>query len=179
ARFEADVAQVRGDTRARSAALAKLSKLEPNDGAVWRALGEVSMVRHEYPQARQAYERASALAPDDPDPLNQLGYAAVDSGDLNAAVAALKRYRTMRPKDANALDSLGDVHLIAGKLSQAESYYLEAYQLAPTFLSGGDLLKAAMARLLAGDVVAADKNANAYFTARQQATHPLVPHRRA
>ncbi|HJZ98342.1 MAG TPA: tetratricopeptide repeat protein, partial [Candidatus Solibacter sp.] len=179
ARFESEIAQVRGDTRARATALAKLSKLEPKDLDVWRALAQTSMAYHDYPQARNAYDKASALAPEDADLLNQLGYAATQSGDLDAGVAALKRYRTMRPKDANALDSLGDVHLIAGKLSQAESYYLEAYKLDPAFLTGGDLLKAAMARLLAGDVAAADKNANAYFTARQQARDPLVEYRRA
>jgi Flp pilus assembly protein TadD len=178
-RFELNIAELRGDNAGRVLALAKLAKLEPSDGAVWRSLADLAMVRHDYAQARQAYEKAVALAPDDVELLNSLGYAAAQSGDLNAGVAALKRYQTLRPKDSNPLDSLADIHLLSGKLGEAESYYLEAEKIDRTFLSDGDLIKAATARLLTGDVAAADKIAQQYLEARRQAKDPVVEYRRA
>jgi tetratricopeptide (TPR) repeat protein len=179
ARFEVQIAELRGDTPARVTSLAKLAKLEPADGTIWHALADLSMARHDFTQARQAYEKASALAPEDVDLLNSLGYAAAQSGDLEAGVAALKRYRSLRPKEANPLDSLGDINLVAGKLSEAESYYLEAQKADPAFLNDGDLIKAAMARLLTGEVGQADKIADQYFDARRKAKDPVVDYRRA
>jgi tetratricopeptide (TPR) repeat protein len=178
-RFEVELAELRGDSAGRMAALAKLARLEPSDGTVWHALGDVAMARHEYTQARQAYDKAVVLAPQDADLLNSLGYAAAQSGDLDAAVSALKRYRALRPKDANPFDSLGDAYLVSGRLGEAESYYLEAQKLDPTFLNNSELLKAAVARLLTGDVSAADKLASQYFDARRQAKDPATDYRRA
>src|SRR5262249_31448330 len=63
ARFEVELAQFRGDAAARIAALAKLAKLEPNDVAIWRTLGELAWARHDYPQAREAFQKATAIAP--------------------------------------------------------------------------------------------------------------------
>jgi Flp pilus assembly protein TadD len=179
ARFELEIAELRGDTPGRMAALEKLAKLEPVDGAVWRTLGDLAMSRHEYSRARQAYDKAAALAPQDAELLNLLGYAAAQSGDLNAGVAALKRYRELRPKEANPLDSLADIYLMWGKLGEAESNYLEAQKVDRTFLNDGELSKAAMARLLTGDVSAADKLAGQYFEARRQAKDVLVDYRRS
>jgi Flp pilus assembly protein TadD len=178
ARFELEIADLRGDAPRRIAALERLAKLEPSDGAVWRTLGDLAASRHDYAQARQAYEKAAALAPQDAELLNLLGYAAAQSGDLNAGVAALKRYRELRPKEANPLDSLADIYLMWGKLGEAESNYLEAQKVDRTFLNDGELIKAAMARLLTGDVIAADKLAGQYFDARRQAKDVLVDYRR-
>ena len=178
-RFEVELAQLRGDTTARMAALARLAKLDPNDAAVWRTLGELAFVRHDFPQARQAFEKVVTITPDDPDMYNALGYATVQAGDLDAAVAAIKRYRTLRPKEANPIDSLGDIYVVAGKLAEAESYYLETNKTFPGFLGDIDLMKAAMARLMTGDIAAADKIAGQYFSARQQAKDPVVDYRRA
>jgi Flp pilus assembly protein TadD len=179
ARFEVELAQLRGDAPARIAALGRLAKLEPNDAPVWHTLGDLAYVRHDYAQAKQAFEKAVAITPDDADLYNSLGYAAVQAGDLNAAVAALKRYRSLRPKEANPIDSLGDIYLVAGKFAEAESSYLETVKAFPGFLGDIDLMKAAMARLMTGDVAAADKVAGQYFAARQQAKDPLVDYRRA
>jgi Flp pilus assembly protein TadD len=178
-RFEAGVAELRGDAGARINALAKLGGLEPNDESVWRELAQLAMVRHEYAPARQAIEKALALAPEDTDLLNILGYSAAQSGDLKAGVAALERYRALRPKEANPLDSLGDVQLVVGNLAEAEKLYLEAQKIDRAFLSDGDLIKAAMARLLSGDVSGADKLAEDFFQARKQANDPTLEYRRA
>jgi tetratricopeptide (TPR) repeat protein len=178
-RLEADSAELRGDVPARMAALEKLGRLEPADAGAWRTVGELAMVRHEYARARQALEKALAVTPDEVDLLNLLGYAAAQSGDLKAGAAALERYRALRPKEANPLDSMGDIQLGSGNLAEAEKLYLEAQKLDSTFLSDGDLIKAAMARLLSGDVGGADKLAQDYFTVRQNAKDPTADYRRA
>ncbi len=87
---------------------------------------------------------------------NQLGYTAAYAGNLEAALDALRRYQSLRPADPNPSDSLGDVSVMADRLKEAEAFYLEAYKKNPAFLNGLDLFKAAMARLMTGDVAGAD-----------------------
>jgi tetratricopeptide (TPR) repeat protein len=103
-----------------------------------------------------AFNQTLEADPSDTTVLNQLGYAYAFSGNPDAAVATLRRYQTLRPSDANALDSTGDVYLIGGKLADAEKFYLQALDKDPNFQGGGDLFKAAMARLMSGDVAGAD-----------------------
>src|SRR5947208_1105232 len=74
---------------------------------------------------------------------------------------------------------MGDINLAAGKLAEAESYYLEAQKQDRAFLGDGDLIKAATARLLTGDVAAADRLAEQYFAARSDAKDPMLEYRRS
>jgi hypothetical protein len=69
---------------------------------------------------------------------------------------ALRHYQALRPNDPNALDSMGDVNLMLGQLHEAEQFYLDANKKSPAFLNGADTYKAAVARLMTGDVVGAD-----------------------
>ena len=179
ARLEVEAAELAGDGAALSASLDKLARLDPGDIPVWRTLGDLSMRRHQYSSAMQAYQKAAGLSPDDPDIQNTLGYAAAQAGDFDGAVAALKRYRTLRPNDPNALDSMGDIHVIAGRFTEAEQFYRDAHKQNPAFLNDGDLIKAAMARLLAGDAAAATQIAGEYFAARKQKNDPALDYRRA
>jgi tetratricopeptide (TPR) repeat protein len=179
ARFELEVAELGSDPRARLAALVKLSRLEPSDPLLWRTLAQTAMTYHDYRQAMEAYEHANALLPDNIDLLNQLGYAAAQAGDLQKGMAALKRYEALRPNDANPPDSMGDINLLSGKLADAEGFYLLAQKKDRAFLSDGDLFRASMARLLTGDSEAANKVAEQYLAARQQAKDPAVDYRRA
>ncbi|HXK00828.1 MAG TPA: tetratricopeptide repeat protein [Verrucomicrobiae bacterium] len=178
-RFELESAEYEGDAGARQAALLKLARLDPSDGGIWRALADLAMSRHDYAQAMQACQKAVALAPDDIEMLNLLGYAAAQAGELETGMAALRRYQALRSNDANPLDSMGDLNLLNGKLAEAESFYLQANQKDHTFLSDGDLLKAAMARLLAGEPTAASKLAEQYFEARTASKDPGVELKRA
>ena len=179
ARLEVEAAEIAGDGAALLASLDKLAKLDPGDIPVLRTLGDLSLQRHQYSSAMRAYQKAAGVAPDDPDIQNTLGYAAAQAGDFDAAVAALKRYRTLRPTDPNALDSMGDIHVIAGRFTEAEQFYRDAHKQNPAFLNDGDLIKAAMARLLAGDAAAATQVAGDYFAARKQKNDPALDYRRA
>ncbi|HMC60022.1 MAG TPA: hypothetical protein VKJ01_12585, partial [Candidatus Solibacter sp.] len=160
-------------------ALASVVKLDPGDSTSWRALGEQAYNRHQYRLGMQALQRASELEPGDAAALNLLGYAAAYAGELETGMAALGRYRTLRPNDANALDSMGDINLAVGRLPVAESFYLQAQKKDRNLLSDGDLLKAAVARLMSGDVTGADGLAKQYLDARTAAKDPLVAYRQA
>jgi tetratricopeptide (TPR) repeat protein len=179
ARLEVEAASLGGDPAARRQSLAALARLEPADPAVWRALGETALNGRDYGVAVQSFRQALALDPEDVAALNQLGYAATYAGDLAAGIQALETYRKLRPNDPNALDTMGDANLIAGRLGEAERFYLEANKKDPNFQAGGDLFKAAMARLMTGDRTGADGLDQKYLDARTAARDPLVGYRKA
>ena len=155
-RLEVLAATLQGDRAGLDRALAAQVQLNPVDPAAWRALAEAAAQRHQFPQAVQAYQRTLAIEPDDINTLNQLGYTAAFGGNVDVAMSALRRYQALRPLDPNALDSMGDVNVITGHLQEAERLYLESYQKAPAFQNGSDLQKAAIARLMTGDVAGAN-----------------------
>jgi len=179
ARLHLEDANLRGDFAARASALTALVALDPNDPTAWNSLAESCMNRREYPQAVQAYRKLLEVEPEDVSALNQLGYAAAYAGSLDTALQALRRYQTLRPAEANPLDSQGDVDLLAGRLRQAESFYLQAARKDPRFQGGGDLWKAAMARLMNGDGAGADTLAQQYIEAREAAKDPVAEYRKA
>jgi len=133
-----------------------LAHLTPNDPGAWRSAAEIANQRHQYARAVQSYASALAVEPGDAASWNQLAYSAALAGNLSTAMAALRRYQALRPGDPNPIDSMGDVNLMAGRLKEAEESYLQAAKMAPGFLNGGDLYKAAFARLMTGDMAGAD-----------------------
>jgi tetratricopeptide (TPR) repeat protein len=98
---------------------------------------------------------------------------------METGMSALRRYQSLAPNEANPFDSMGDINLISGRLDEAEKFYLEANRKDPAFFNQGALLKAAIARLLSGDVTGADKIAGQYFDSRREAKDQIVDYRRA
>jgi tetratricopeptide (TPR) repeat protein len=138
------------------------------------------MSRHDYRQAEDAYGHALELEPESANLLNELGYAATYAGDFDAGLAALGHYRQLHPNDPNALDSLGDLNFISGHLREAEDLYLQANKRDPNFLPsgpGGDLFKAAVARIMTGDIAGADDLEKKYIDARAAAHDSSAPFR--
>ncbi len=172
ARIAVELANVRGDAGARLKALGELTAITPRDGTAWHSLGDSLMAAHDYPKAADAYRKAVVLDGNDVNAWNQLGYASAYAGDSSAATNALRRYQSLRPAEANPIDSLGDINLLAGHLGEAEGFYLEAEKKSPALLNHGDLFKAAMARLMTGDVPGADALAKQYAGARANAHDP-------
>jgi Flp pilus assembly protein TadD len=179
ARAEFDAAALQGDGAARERALMALTHADPADPVVWRDLSLTYMSRHQYTQAAASLRNALRIEPDDAGSLNQLGYAAVYAGNLEEGLQALRHYQELQPESANPLDSMGDLNLVVGRLREAEGYYLAAGKKNPEFYSGLDFLKAAMARLMSGDMAGADDAARQYFAARTAAQDPLVELRQA
>ncbi len=179
ARLELVRAEVRGDPAARLGALERLSQLGPSDPVVWRDLGDTAYAAHKFDESASALAKVVEIEPDDVLALNQMGYARALAGDLAGAEAALHRYQSMRPSEANPFDSLGDVNLLSGRLKEAESFYLESASKQAHFESDGSRFKAAMARLLSGDVAGADALASRYLKARADEKDPAVDLRAA
>ncbi|SPF50773.1 Tetratricopeptide TPR_2 repeat protein [Candidatus Sulfopaludibacter sp. SbA4] len=174
AHLQLDIATLNSDEAGRQRALDALVKLNAHDAMAWRGLAEAAMARREYPTAVAAYQKSLEVEPEDADGWNRLGYAASYAGDLNGAVTALRRYQALRPADANPLDSLGDAYLLADRFREADDCYLQAARKDPAYPRTAELFKAAMARLMSGDVAGADALSKQYAEAREAAQDPLV-----
>jgi tetratricopeptide (TPR) repeat protein len=179
ARLEVDSADLRGDAAARGRACADLARLSPGDPVAWRALAETAIAAHAYRNSVNAWEKSLDIEPQDVGALNQAGYAAAYAGDLPAATAFLTRYQSLAPADSNPLDSLGDVNLLAGRLHEAEGFYLQSARKNAHFDADGSLFKAAMARLMTGDIGGADALFQRYAQARAADRDPALDYRKA
>jgi Flp pilus assembly protein TadD len=175
ARIQVEQADLRRDAPAQLQALIALTASAPRDAAAWHSLGDNLMAAHDYGKSADAFRKAVNLDADDVTAWNQLGYASAYAGDLPAGMNALRRYQSLRPADSNPLDSMGDVNLIGGRLREAEEYYLEADKRNSGALNHADLFKAAMARLMTGDISGADSLAKRLADARDAAHDPQAP----
>lgn len=175
ARDAFESATLRNDFAARERALGDLAKASPGDLETWRALGDGAYARHDYAQALEAFKKALALQPGDTQALNEFGYSQAYTGDMEGALRTFRRYQSLRPNEANPLDSMADILLMYGRLREAEELYVQADKKDRKLLSAGDLLKAAMARLMTGDVPGANALAKQFFDARAQLHDPTVP----
>ena len=150
-------AAARGDATAREKALESLTRLTPADAKSFHDLGDEQLAQRKFPDAVKNYEAASRLDPVEPQIWNQLGYAQAFAGDLNGARSALEHYRQLvPPENVNPLDSLGEVSFYLGDFAAAEKYFVQADQKDRPEFGGADLLKAAEARLMAGDLSGSD-----------------------
>ena len=160
-------------------ALITLSRVTPADPEVFRNLAQMDLAVHRYPAAVDSYQKAVARTPESVQLWNELGYARSYTRDLPGALEALRRYQQLRPLEANPLDSQGDVHFYMGRFLEAGKFYLEGYGKQPGFLGGGELFKAAWARLMSGDRPAADSSFQKYLAFRRSAGDPLIEYRQA
>jgi len=175
ARIELERSTLRGDNAGRLRALEAAVKAAPGDPETWRSLGELSYALRQYPRTVTAYQKVLAIEPNDVNVMNQLGYAAAYAGNLELALATLRKYAELQPKNSNPVDSTGDVELIAGRIDDATKSYLAAYQKDATFLGGADLMKAAVSRLMAGDIAHANELAKQFVDARSAAHDATAP----
>jgi len=150
-------ATAQGDTAGRVQALQALAPLVPADSSVTRALGELQVALRRFPDAIRSFQAAVHADAGDSEAWNQLGYAQCYAGDLPAAKQSMQEYAKLVPAtEANGLDSLGEISFFLGDFTGAEKYFLEANQKATASAPGNELLKAAQARLMTGDVAGAD-----------------------
>ncbi|HUE20740.1 MAG TPA: hypothetical protein VMQ86_03615 [Bryobacteraceae bacterium] len=172
-------AVLRGDPKAQLEARRDLARLDPADPNHHRALADALMGVRDFDAAIVEFRRALSIRPDDVHALNAMGYAAAYSGDLPTAIRVLRGYEQLRPNQPNPLDSLGDVHYVLGHFDEAERFYLAADARAPGFLNGGEVLKAAQARLMTGDVPGSTAIFNRYLAGREAAHDPFAPYHAA
>ena len=149
-------------------ALTTLANLLPSEPEVLRTLGNLQYERRDFKQAVRSLHQATQIDPGNPSSWNVLGYARAEMRDLDGARDALKHYIELQPNDPNAQDSLGEISYYFGDFPAAEGYFLAAYAKNPGALGSLDLLKAAQARLMTGDVPGADKIFGQYYQLRKQ-----------
>ena len=178
ARLKLATVQLSGDRAAILAALNELGRLRPDDADNVRAVADQNFAARQFQTAASGYRRLTQISPNNPQVWNLLGYALMYSGDYDGAMSALGTYQRLDPKDVNPLDSQGDVAFAFGRFSEAEKIYEQAASKDPTFENSGDLYKAAMARLMTGDVAGADGKFEAYAAARSAANDAALPFRR-
>lgn len=177
ARLQLASAQVTGDRAAILAAVNELGRLRPDDPDSLRTVADQNFAQRQFPPAVAAYRRLSVLQPANASVWNQLGYSLLYSGDESGAMAALQKYQQLVPNDPNPLDSQGDVAFAFGHFAAAEKLYQQAAQKDPNFNASGDLLKAAQAHLLTGDLSGAEQKFEVYAAARRTAADPTLPFR--
>jgi len=163
----------------RSAALATLARLTPNDVPVVTEQMAAELRARRYPEAAVLLRRALTLRPGDANLLNSLGYAEGMAGNLEAARVALTAYGKEPGQETNALDSLGEVYFVNGKFTEASRYFQQAYTKDPSFLQGATVVKAAHAEWLSGNLTAADFTLAPYFKALAERHDPSAAWREA
>jgi Flp pilus assembly protein TadD/TolB-like protein len=140
-----------GDANARIQALETLAHITPANATTFVDLGEAQFERRNFPEAVRNYRAATLLNPEDSRTWNTLGYALAWTRDLQGARQAIQEYEKLAPEDTNALDSLGEVSFYLGDFESAAKYFERAAQKNPA-----ELVKAAEARLMTGDLRGAD-----------------------
>jgi tetratricopeptide (TPR) repeat protein len=180
ARLEYLAASAVNDTAARVKTLEMLARLTPADSQVPRELADLQSVQRHFPDAVRSYETVTRLDPEDPQAWNQLGYAYCYAQNLAAARRALEHYRQLLPpEEANPLDSLGEVSFYLGDYAGAEHYFLQAHEKNPAEFAGGELIKAAQARLMLGDLPTADTIFHRYLGLLQHSQGNLAGYQQA
>jgi Tfp pilus assembly protein PilF len=179
AQLELLSASFRKDQPAQQRALTTLARLMPHDAAFLRQLAARDMAARRFSEAAQFYQDVLRAEPDDIESWNLLGYAQAFAGEVESAQKSFERYGSDPAHAANALDSQGEALFLNGKFAEAEKYFLDAHAKSSALLSGGDLLKAAYARWLQGDLGGADRLFSQYLAFRNQQKDPLTVWRQA
>jgi hypothetical protein len=122
--------------------------------------GQSYMALKEYAKAAGLYKLASGTLPA---VKNLLGYADAMIGDCEGAKQALEEYASIPGEEPNALDSLGEVSYFCGQYKEAEQYFTQSAAKWKTEQGQIEPVKAAAARLIAGDQKGADQIASAHF----------------
>ncbi len=177
ARIELLAATLGRDTVGRAKALAALTRLLTTDAPLLEALATTELNARRFSSAVEVLKSILKLDPEDATARNSLGYAQVYAGDLDAAAKTFEAYGKLADQKTNSLDSLGEAHFMNGRFAEAEKYFLQAHESNRAFLGGADLLKAAYAHWLGGDLKGADGLMSRYFDVRRG--DPLLAWREA
>ena len=143
------------DANARLQALETLARVTPSNASLVAELGSAEFARRNFLEAARNYAGGDAAESGRAPYLERTGICTGMDSELEWGPAGDSRIPKLAPEDANALDSLGEVSFFLGDFESATKYFEQASNRNP-----GELLKAAEARLMTGDL----KEADALFT---------------
>ena len=144
----------KSDQPARLEALRRLTTLLPNDIGLLRTAATAQLANRDIRAAVHSWEVATQTSPDDAALWNELAYARAYNHDFEGARKALDQYQKLLPAENwNGLDSRGEIEFYFGDFASAERYFLDAYKKGQAPI---ELLKAAEARMMTGDLAGAD-----------------------
>ncbi len=180
ARLEYLTATSSGDLGARVQALQTLARITPADWQVFRELADLQFAQRNFADAVRNYEIVARLDPENAQAWNQLGYAHAFAKDLAGARRALEHYRQLLPPaEVNPFDSLGEVSFHLGDFEAAAKYFLQAQEKNPSEFGGTELVKAAQARLMLGDLQQADALFQRFIGLIQHSQPALIGYQQA
>jgi tetratricopeptide (TPR) repeat protein len=179
ARLRTLLATLKNDPGERLAATVELAQLDHNNLPILVLAASLAGAAREFHTEVELRRRAIVVAPARAEMHNQIGYALTFAGDLAGAETAFREYARLAPGSANPLDSLAEAYFYHGRWAEAERYFLEAHKKDPRLLGGGDLRKAAWARLASGDAKGAAGLMDQYLVFRAEAGDQQVELRRA
>jgi tetratricopeptide (TPR) repeat protein len=156
-------------------ALDTLTHLIPADSTLFKDRADLKLSQRDFQGAVRDLEVCTRLDPNQPENWNQLGYVLAYAQDLAGARRALENYqRLLPPENANALDSLGEVSFYLGDFAGAANYFLRAQEKNPGQFQGTELVKAAQARLMAGDLRESDALFQKYLASVRSSQRSLT-----
>jgi tetratricopeptide (TPR) repeat protein len=120
-------------------AYAHALKLDPNNLAALRGVGNLDYDRRHYDEAIAAYEHYLKRKPDDPRVRTDLGTMYLSSGQTDLAMVEYKRVIAEHPKFFEAHFNLGVAYAEEGKDAAARGCFLRARALAPSSEARGEI----------------------------------------
>ena len=120
-----------GDIDGAARRLAQAAAADRGQVRALEYLGQLSIRRRQWPEARRALYAALSKAPQAPELHAALAQVAWGAGDTNAAMESLMKALELDSRYAPALFSLGVVHEQLGHPQEAVAYYTRYVALAP------------------------------------------------
>jgi len=136
-------------------------KLDPDNAAALRGIGNINYDLHNYDQAIAAYEHYLARKPDDPDVMTDLGTMYLSTGNAPQAVLTYKRALLAKPDFYQAWFNLGVAYDEENQSVDARASFQRALALAPDETTRKQTQQALAALGNAGPQVASAASGNA------------------
>ena len=174
ARLEGEIAALRNDLPARQRALAANLKIDATDPVAWRGLAETDLALGDYQGRRGRVPLVSRNRAGRSECLESHGLCGSICGRpcrRDDGAPAIPVDPPGGPECAG-LDGGSEPRHRAS--AEAEEFFLQAARRIPTSRTARALFKAALSRLMTGDVAGADAIARQFVDARQAAQDPLV-----
>lgn len=126
----AEIADRRGEVKARVEWLERAVELEPGRWDLWSRLGDAQYDTGRFDAAAAAYQKSLEITPDNYMVFRNLAAVRHHQGDFQGTVDALQRSLAIRPT-ASGYSNLGTAYFFQGYYREAAEAYEDALELSP------------------------------------------------